>query len=51
MYNLRKALFVLFTMLMTSTALAAEQPNIVLVFMDNFGWGEHFAMQVNTSLD
>jgi len=40
MYNLRKALFVLFTMLMTSTALAAEQPNIVLVFMDNFGWGE-----------
>ena len=23
-----------------STAQAADQPNIVLVFMDNFGWGE-----------
>ncbi|MEE8156305.1 MAG: arylsulfatase [Phycisphaerales bacterium] len=26
--------------LLASTALAAEKPNIVLVFMDNFGWGE-----------
>jgi len=26
--------------LSSSQALAAEQPNIVLVFMDNFGWGE-----------
>ena len=23
-----------------SSAAAQEQPNIVLVFMDNFGWGE-----------
>jgi|GEM_PF-2278103 len=23
-----------------STAIAQDKPNIVLVFMDNFGWGE-----------
>jgi len=40
MCNLRKAILTLFTILITSTALAADQPNIVLVFMDNFGWGE-----------
>ena len=32
---------VLFALLLTgSTAYAQDQPNIVLVFMDNFGWGE-----------
>ena len=30
----------IFLSLLASTALAAEKPNIVLVFMDNFGWGE-----------
>ena len=30
----------IFLSLFASTALAAEKPNIVLVFMDNFGWGE-----------
>ena len=40
MCNVRKAILALFTTLIASTALAAEQPNIVLVFMDNFGWGE-----------
>ncbi len=29
-----------FLSLLASAALAAEKPNIVLVFMDNFGWGE-----------
>ena len=40
MCNFRKAILALFTTLIASTALAADQPNIVLVFMDNFGWGE-----------
>ena len=26
--------------MLTSTAWSQEKPNIVLVFMDNFGWGE-----------
>ncbi|MEE8261487.1 MAG: arylsulfatase [Gammaproteobacteria bacterium] len=30
----------IFLSLLASAALAAEKPNIVLVFMDNFGWGE-----------
>ncbi len=29
----------IFLSLLVSTALAVEKPNIVLVFMDNFGWG------------
>ncbi len=32
--------FVLSTLLMALPASAATKPNIVLVFMDNFGWGE-----------
>jgi arylsulfatase len=28
------------TLLLSSVATAADKPNIVLVFMDNFGWGE-----------
>ena len=27
-------------LLFSSAALAADKPNIVLVFLDNFGWGE-----------
>ena len=33
-------LFVCLLLLSLSTANAKDQPNIVLVFMDNFGWGE-----------
>ena len=28
------------TLLASANAMAQDKPNIVLVFMDNFGWGE-----------
>ncbi len=34
------AVMSLFVALVSSTAFAQDKPNIVLVFMDNFGWGE-----------
>ena len=38
---MRQAILVLFTVLFTSlTASAQEKPNIILIFMDNFGYGE-----------
>ena len=38
---MRQAILVLFTVLFTTfTASAQEKPNIVLIFMDNFGYGE-----------
>jgi arylsulfatase A-like enzyme len=36
----KKALPLIVFGLLSSTVVAKEQPNIVLVFMDNFGWGE-----------
>ena len=33
-------LFPVFLSLLTQTSAAQDKPNIVLVFMDNFGWGE-----------
>ena len=38
MKSLAKLLLVL--LVTSSQVVAAEKPNIVLVFMDNFGWGE-----------
>ena len=35
-----KALCIFILMCMAPFAQAQDQPNIVLVFMDNFGWGE-----------
>jgi len=36
----RNTLVALMLLGLTGTAMAQEKPNIVLVFMDNFGWGE-----------
>ena len=36
----RVALLIVLSSLVASTAIARERPNIVLVSMDNFGWGE-----------
>ena len=33
-------LFVLITGIYGSITLAKDKPNVVLIFMDNFGWGE-----------
>ena len=39
--NIPKYLAIIFLVVMISTpALSQDKPNIVLVFMDNFGWGE-----------
>ena len=40
MQAVRKSVISLFLVLWASTAFAQDKPNIVLVFMDNFGWGE-----------
>jgi arylsulfatase len=40
MSSFRSVVFVLCLCLSSSAVLAADRPNIVLVFMDNFGWGE-----------
>ena len=40
MTNVRMAAMALCFVLTTSNTFAEEKPNIVLVFMDNFGWGE-----------
>ena len=36
----RVAVLLVLSSLVASTAIARDKPNIVLVFMDNFGWGE-----------
>ena len=36
----RSSLIASIVFLMLAAPAAAEQPNIVLVFLDNFGWGE-----------
>ena len=38
--NLSKSVFSLLLCLSSSIVFAQDKPNIVLVFMDNFGWGE-----------
>ena len=40
MNPIRTILVSLFLAMFASSALAQDKPNIVLVFMDNFGWGE-----------
>jgi arylsulfatase len=40
MAKIHTSIALIFLSLFASTAFAAEKPNIVLVFMDNFGWGE-----------
>ena len=40
MKTITTILSVLFSILTTSNLSAQNQPNIVIVFMDNFGWGE-----------
>jgi arylsulfatase len=40
MAYIRFAVFLLLLVLPCSTAVAQDEPNIVLVFLDNFGWGE-----------
>ena len=41
MKNIRYILFGMLAMLIApGLALAAEKPNVILIFMDNFGWGE-----------
>ena len=39
-FALAIGLILAFVILMPPGLQAAEKPNIVLVFMDNFGWGE-----------
>ena len=40
MIRCKTAITALLLMSLSSFAFAQEKPNIVLVFMDNFGWGE-----------
>ena len=40
MHKTKPYLVILLTILLSTPVLAANQPNIVLVFLDNFGWGE-----------
>ena len=50
MYRLSKPLIALLVPVMLAclpgSAVAQEKPNIVLVFLDNFGWGELGSMVV-----
>ena len=38
--KISKSVLLIFSLLAASVAAAQDKPNIVLVFMDNFGWGE-----------
>lgn len=38
--NLRRFILLVVLLVLSPLSLAQEKPNIVLVFMDNFGWGE-----------
>ena len=38
--NLIRSGFLLLLLLLGQVAVAQDKPNIVLVFLDNFGWGE-----------
>ncbi len=40
MKTFKSGFFILFLCISSSMAYAQDRPNIVLVFMDNFGWGE-----------
>ena len=40
MQQLKQRIAILFLILFTLPALAQDKPNVVLVLMDNFGWGE-----------
>ena len=37
---MKRFLLVLFLLVFSNLSYAGDRPNIVLVFMDNFGWGE-----------
>lgn len=40
MFMLKSALYTLILCLSSAIAFAQDKPNIVVVFLDNFGWGE-----------
>ena len=40
MSSIRPLLFIILLCLSVSSSYAQDKPNIVIVFMDNFGWGE-----------
>jgi putative cell wall-binding protein len=40
MKSVKSVISVVCLCLSSSLALAADKPNVVIVFMDNFGWGE-----------
>ena len=39
-YQMAPILMTVFMACLTNQVMAQEKPNIVLIFMDNFGWGE-----------
>ena len=40
MIKFPKSLLIITLLLTSNVTLASNKPNIVLIFMDNFGWGE-----------